>query len=158
MSDHVKLCFTCLYWQRWFLSLFLGWVHTTQFPRNRFTCISELHELSTRCILKVLRIVCIPLSFFHFRPINYASCVHLDASKLNMVNLSKRCVQLGAIRFHLKMHAMVARKLHGNCVVWTQPYVSGSLSRPILKQLEQILFSPKWKSYIWNGLRRHQQK
>ena len=42
---------------------------------------------------------------------SYASCVHLDASKLNTVNLSKRCVQLGAIRLHLKMHAMVARKL-----------------------------------------------
>ena len=45
----------------------------------------------------------------------------IDASKLNTMNLSKRCVQLGAIRLNLKMHAMVARKLLANCVVWTQP-------------------------------------
>ena len=62
----------------------------------------------------------IPLSFIHFRPI-ICELRAIDASKLNTVNLSTRCMQLGAIRLYLKMHAMVARKSYGNCVVWTQP-------------------------------------
>ena len=77
----------------------------------RDRCISEFNELSTRCILKVLRI-CITLSFIHFRPI-ICELRAIDASKLNTANLLQRCVQLRAIRLHLnKMHAMVARKLH----------------------------------------------
>ena len=96
--------------------------HATDSRASQVACISELHELSTRCIL--LRIVglCITLSFIHFRPI-ICELRAIDASKLNMMNLSKRCVPLGAIRLHLKMHAKVARKLHGNCIVWTQPYI-----------------------------------
>ena len=71
---------------------------------------------------------------------SYASCAHLDPSKLNTVNLSKRCVQLGANRLHLKMDAMVARKLQGNCVVRRRPNTH-QLTGALLLVLKNIHFT-----------------
>ena len=94
------------------IRLLLGCVRTR---RNFYATDSRASQVS-----RIFRIVCITLSFIHFRPI-ICELRAIDASKLNTMNLSKRCVPLGAIRLHLKMHAMVARKLQGNCIVWTQP-------------------------------------
>ena len=93
--------------------------HATDSRASQVACISELHALSTRCILKVLRIVCIPLSFIHFRQficeLRASRCVKIKhGESLKKMRATRR------IRLHLKMHTMVARKLHGNCVVWTQ--------------------------------------
>ena len=98
-----------------------------QFSCNHCVHLKMLSELRTSCLhdafWKFWRSYASPYLLATVLVQSYASCVHLDASKLNTVNLSKRCVRLGAIRLHLKMHAMVARKLQGNCVVWTQPYI-----------------------------------
>ena len=101
-------CYLLSLWLRPHEAISTQQIHVHLRLRAFQNCTSCLHDASWRFWWSY---VCIPLSFILFRPI---TC-ELRASrcvKIKHGESLKRCVQLGAIRSHLKMHAMVARRLH----------------------------------------------